>query len=84
MGSGMELGVIYNGKCNYYVFINCIRNFFTGEFTQNYVKITIFNFSLIWGKSLVSHTGWTAAKPLLVCPWTKIEKNEDENFQLFI
>ena len=54
------VGVIYYGKWNYYELINCIRHCFREEFIQNYFKI--FNFSLIWGKELESHTGLTCSK----------------------
>ena len=53
-------GVIYYGKWNYYKLINCIRHCLRDEFIQNYFKI--FNFSLIWGKKLGSHTGLTSSK----------------------
>ena len=59
--------VTYYRKCNYYAFINCIRHFVRGEFIQNYLKI--FSFLLIWDKNLGSHTGWSEAKPLWICPW---------------
>ena len=58
--------VIYYGKCNYYVLINCIRHCVMGKFIQNYFKILIF--LLIWDKNLGSHTGWPVTKPLLYMP----------------
>ena len=47
-----RVGVIYNGKRNYYALINCIRHCVTGEFIQNHFKI--FSLLLIWDKNLGS------------------------------
>ena len=54
-------GVIYHGKCNYYVLINCARHSVRRKSIQNHFKI--FNFLLIWDKNLWSRTGWPVAKP---------------------
>ena len=54
--------VIYYGKSNYYVLLNCIKNCVRGELIQNYFKI--FNFFLTWHKNLASHTGGLVANPL--------------------
>ena len=64
------VGVIYHGKCNYYVLINCIRHIrhcLRGEFTHNYFKT--FNSLLIWDKNLGSHTSCPVAKLLLNSSW---------------
>ena len=50
---GMGRGYYYR-KCSYYVLINCIRHYVTGEFIQNYFKIL--SFLLIWDENLESHT----------------------------
>ena len=39
-------GVIYNGKCNYYVLTNCIRHRVRREFIQNYFENFIFFINL--------------------------------------
>ena len=49
------VGVIYHGKCNYYVLINCIKHCVRGEFIQNCFKI--FSLLLIWDKELGFQTG---------------------------
>ena len=57
-------GVIYHGKCNYYVLINCARHSVRRKSIQNHFKI--FNFLLIWDKNLWSRTGWPVAKPFWI------------------
>ena len=56
------VGVIYYGKCDYSILINCILHFVRGKFNQNYFKI--FTFFLIWDKNFGSLTGLPIAKPL--------------------
>ena len=47
------VGVIHYEKCNYYVFVNCIRRT-RGEFIQNYCKIFRFlMWSITWDPILV-------------------------------
>ena len=60
------IGVIYYGKCYYYVLLNCIRHCVRGDFIQNCFKI--FNFLLIWHTNLGFHTGGLAGKPLWIVP----------------
>ena len=59
-----NVGVVYYGKCNYCLLINCFRLCGWGELIQNYFKI--FSFWLIWDKNLGSSTSWTVAKPLCI------------------
>ena len=61
------VGVIYYGKCDYSILINCILHCVKGKFNQNYFKI--FTFLLIWVKNFGSLTGLPIAKPLSLRPW---------------
>ena len=68
------VGVIYYGKCNYYVLIDCIWHCVRGKFIQNYFDFS--NFLLIWCKNLESHIGW----PNSHIGW----QNSSESFLLFL
>ena len=68
------VGVIYYGKCNYYVLIDCIWHCVRGKFIQNYFDFS--NFLLIWCKNLESHIGW----PNSHTGW----QNSSESFLLFL
>ena len=61
------VGVIYNGKCNYYVLINCNRYFIRKEFIQN--DFHSFIFLLIWDNSMGSHTNLSQHFVLLGKIW---------------
>ena len=41
-----RVGIIYYGKCNYYILIKCIRqctrHFVSGEFIENYLTLLAF------------------------------------------
>ena len=38
----VRVGIIYYGKCNYHVLIKCIRHFVSGEFIENYLRLSAF------------------------------------------
>ena len=58
------VGVVYYGKCNYYVLINLHHT-------------VLWENSLIWDKNLGS-TGWPVAEPLCIRPCQNNSKNKEQ------